>query len=60
MLHEISLVPKGACQTAYAMLVDGESCGSLADDCLQMPMRLLTEGSYVDLMRHLRKLRDAL
>jgi HK97 family phage prohead protease len=60
ILYEISLVEKGACASAYAMLVDAESCGRLADDCLQFPLRLLVEGSYVDMMRHLRRLRDAL
>jgi HK97 family phage prohead protease len=59
-LQEISLVAKGACKTAYAMLVSADSCGTLRDDCLQFPRRLLSDCAYVQAMRGLRAIRDAL
>jgi HK97 family phage prohead protease len=60
-LNEISLLRSGAVANAYAEWVEAKNCGpSLRDDCLQLPMHLLTGGAYVIMMRAMRGLRDAL
>jgi HK97 family phage prohead protease len=55
-LREVSLVLKGACEPAFAILVDADGCQTLEQDCKSL--RVLSDGAYVALMRAVRKLQQ--
>jgi hypothetical protein len=57
-LHEVSLVPKGACRPAYCTLVDGEGARSLEDDATSL--RVLTDGAAHAFTAALREAQVAL